>query len=265
MLSIPSRLADWPLAGLVLCALLLAGCASRVELPNDDHALRVRVQNSAIAPGNGGNLITAEALQAGDILLTSANSLPSISIQVGTFAPVSHAILYLGDGQVVEAVASGVRTRTLEQVIEEERMVVAFRVPGVESAHVERLRTWSLAQVGTRYNVIGVVLSAPFVLNRRLCELPLVPTPVRSFCVTGLARIQLGVSRNDRFFCSQFIIAAYNHAELPITRADPRWISPADLLHMRENDVPSIAATKPLRYIGHLKYKPPPTIADDAM
>ena len=75
--------------------------------------------------------------------------------------------------------------------------------------------------------------------------------------------VQLGASRDDQFFCSQFVLEAYRQAGLPITAADPRWVSPADLLHMREGDVPSIAATQPLRYIGHLKYNAPPILAAD--
>ena len=70
------------------------------------------------------------------------------------------------------------------------------------------------------------MLDAPFVLNRRVCELPLIPSAVSNFCVTGMATVQLGASRNDQFFCSQFVLEAYNQAGAPITTADPRWVSP---------------------------------------
>ncbi|MEJ8824287.1 YaeF family permuted papain-like enzyme [Variovorax humicola] len=244
-------------------ALLLSACASRVDLPAKDQPLALRVQSSAIAPGNGGELVTAAALQPGDILLTSVATLNSFGIRLGTFSPVSHAVLYLGDGRIAEAVGSGVRARSLDEVIAEEQMVVAFRAPGLDSAHVDAMRTWALSQVGTRYNTVGVMLNAPFVLNRRACELPLIPSAVSNFCVTGMAIVQLGGSRGDQFFCSQFVLEAFNRAGLPITTADPRWVSPADLLHMREGDVPTIPATQPLRYVGHLKYNPPPVITAD--
>lgn len=246
-----------------ITALLLSACASHIELPTKDAGLRVRMQSSAIAPGNGGELIKADALQPGDILLTSVATVNSFGIRLGTFSPVSHAVLYLGDDVVAEAVGSGVRQRTLDALVDDEQMVVAFRLPGVTAEHVARLRAWSLMQVGTRYNTVGVMLDAPFVLNRRVCELPLIPGPVRNFCVSGFATVQLGASRNDQFFCSQFVLEAYNQAGLPITMTDARWVSPADLLHMREGDVPSVASSKPLRYIGHLKYNPPPTITAD--
>ena len=243
--------------------LLLSACASRVELPLKDTRLGLRVQSSVIAPGNGGEMVAASALQPGDILLTSVATLNSFGIRLGTFSPVSHAVLYLGDGRIAEAVGSGVRARNLSDVIAEEQMVVAFRVPGLDEMHALQMQAWALRQVGTRYNTTGVLLNAPFVLNRRLCELPLIPSAVSSFCVTGMALVQLGASRDDQFFCSQFVLEAYNQAGLPITGADPRWVSPADLLHMREGDVPSIPATQPLRSIGPLKYNPPPTITAD--
>jgi uncharacterized protein YycO len=244
-------------------ALLLTACATRLDLPTKDAGLRLRVQSSVIAPGNGGELIAADVLEPGDILLTSIATVNSFGIRLGTFSPVSHAVLYLGDGQIAEAVGTGVRARPLAEVVDEEQMVVAFRVPGVDEEGAARMRAWAMTQVGVRYNTVGVLLNAPFVLNRRLCELPLVPSSVSSFCMSGMAMVQLGASRNDQFFCSQFVLEAYKQAGLPITSADPRWVSPADLLHMREGDVPSIAATQPLRYIGHLKYNPPPLLAAD--
>ena len=243
--------------------LLLSACATRVDLPSKDAGLRLRVQSSVIAPGNGGELIAADALQPGDILLTSIATVNSVGIRLGTFSPVSHAVLYLGDGLIAEAVGSGVRARPLADVVDEQQKVVAFRVPGLDPAGAAKLRTWANSQVGIRYNTTGVLLNAPFVLNRRLCELPLIPSAVSHYCISGMAMVQLGASRDDQFFCSQFVLEAYRRAGLPITDADPRWVSPADRLHMREGDVPSIAATQPLRYIGHLKYNAPPLLAAD--
>lgn len=236
-------------------ALLLSACATRLDLPTKDNGLRLRVQSSVIAPGNGGELIAADALAPGDILLTSIATVNSFGIRLGTFSPVSHAVLYLGDGQIAEAVGTGVRARPLSEVVDEEQMVVAFRVPGVDDASAARMREWALSQVGTSYNTVGVLLNAPFVLNRRLCELPLVPSAVSHYCMSGMAMVQLGASRDDQFFCSQFVLEAYRQAGMPITNADPRWVSPADLLHMREGDVPSVRVHTRLHYVGHLKYR----------
>ena len=250
--------------GCAVLAFALAACATRFEPPTSLTGPRLRVQDSALAPGNGGELIAASALEPGDILLSSVATLQSVGIQLATFAPVSHALVYLGDGAVAEAVGEGVRVRTVDAVLDSERMVVAFRDPQLTPEQAVLLRQWSLAQVGTRYNTVGVLLSAPFVLNRRICELPLVPGPVRDACVRGFATVQLGASSNDRFFCSQFVLEAYRHAGAPLSDADPHWVSPADLLHMREGDVATLGPARPLRYVGHLKYTQSPVAAADS-
>jgi cell wall-associated NlpC family hydrolase len=239
---------------LLSAAFLFSGCATRIAPPTAQAPLKLQVQSAGLAPGNGGELVTAQALQPGDILLTSARSIMSVGIQLVTLAPVSHAAVYLGDGQIAEAVGQGVQARSLDKVLAQEAIVVAFRHPKADAATTARVREFAMQKVGTRYNQLGVVLHAPFAIERRMCELPLVPSMVREFCTRGVAAVQMGVSSNDRFFCSQFVLEAYKQAGLPITSADPRWVSPADILHMREGDVPSIAALQPLQYVGHLKY-----------
>ena len=251
-------------AAIAALALAVSACATRFEPPTATTGPRMRVQDSALAPGRGGELIRASTLQPGDILLSSVGTLQSLGIQLATFAPVSHALVYLGDGVIAEAVGEGVRVRTVDAVLDSEQMVVAFRDPQLTPAQAVLLREWSLSQVGVHYNTVGVLLTAPFVLDRRVCELPLVPGPVRDACVRGFAMVQLGASSNDRFFCSQFVLEAYRKAGAPLSDADPRWVSPADLLHMREGDVASLTAARPLRYVGHLKYTPPPVAVADA-
>ena len=243
------------LVGLLLgMVLTLGACATRFDAPPGQDTPRVQVQNRLLlTPANGGQRIVPTDLRAGDLLLSSANSLTSLGIRVLSVTPVSHAALYLGDGQIVEAVGSGVRLRSTADFVEEEATIVAFRHPGMNDAHAQALREFSLAQVGKKYNNMGIVLQAPFTLQRQVCELPVVPGLVRDFCVRGLAAVQLGAARNDRFFCSQLVLQAYQHAQLPLTTADPLLVSPADLLHMREGDVPSVRTEQALQYVGHLK------------
>ena len=239
---------------------LLAGCATRFyadDLP--DTRARLEVQNLGLNPGNGGLAVDAQALKPGDILLSSANGMTSVGIRMLTLSPVSHASLYVGEGQVAEAVGEGIRRRGIADLLAEESTVVAFRHPGLRAEHVARMDAFVQETVGTRYNFVGVMLQAPFSIERRLCELPLTPSLARDFCVQGMGAVQLGLGRSDRFFCSQFVLEAYRRAGLPLTEADPRFLSPADLLHMREGDVPSVRSLQALVYVGHLKFDPTPT------
>jgi cell wall-associated NlpC family hydrolase len=233
----------------------LGGCASQVDLKSlSEGQSPLRLQNRwLLTPANGGQRIGASDLKAGDIILSNTQSIVSLGIRALTIAPVSHASLYLGDDRVVEAVGSGVRIRTTAEFMADESTIVVFRHPDLTPEHAQVMNTFAQAQSGTRYNTLGIVLQAPFILQRQYCELPLVPSMVRDFCIRGLAAVQLGAARNDRFFCSQFVLEAYQQAQLPLTSADPLLISPADLLHMREGDVPSVRTEQALQYVGHLK------------
>ncbi|MES2999046.1 MAG: YiiX/YebB-like N1pC/P60 family cysteine hydrolase [Pseudomonadota bacterium] len=244
-------------------ALLLAGgvaaCATDVRTDASSGRAQLVVQNAALNPRNGGLLVDAASLQPGDIILSSADGLTSAGIRMLTLSPVSHASIYVGDGQIAEAVGQGIRERGMKEFLGEESTVVAFRHPGTTPEHARKMAAFARQQVGRKYNYVGVMLQAPFSIERRVCELPLVPSPLRDFCVQGFAAVQLGLGRNDVFFCSQFVLEAYRRAGLPLTDADPRLMNPGDLLHMREGDVPSVRTHQALQYVGHLKFQPPAT------
>jgi cell wall-associated NlpC family hydrolase len=236
----------------------LVGCASRIDpLAIANGQSPVQLQNRLLlTPANGGQRIAVADLRAGDIILSNTNALVSMGIRALTLAPVSHASLYLGDDQVAEAVGSGVRIRSTADFMADESTIVAFRHPGLQPEHAEAMRRFAEQHNGKPYNTLGIVLQAPFTIQRQYCELPLLPGLVRDFCIRGLAAVQLGAARNDRFFCSQFVLQAYQQARLPLTSADPLLVSPADLLHMREGDVPSVRTEQALQYVGHLKAGP---------
>lgn len=236
---------------------VLAGCATRFyDEGAEEGPPRLQVQNPGLNPSNGGIAVDASALQPGDILLSAADGLASLGIRMATLAPVSHASLYVGADEIAEAVGEGIRRRGIDRLLREESTVVAFRHPAVRDAHVERMQAFVRETVGQEYNLTGVILQAPFAIDRKLCELPLTPSLVRDFCVQGLGAVHLGLGRSDRFFCSQFVLEAFKRAGLPLTSADPRLLSPADLLHMREGDVPSVRSHQALVYVGHLKFQP---------
>ncbi|MFP3615818.1 N-acetylmuramoyl-L-alanine amidase, partial [Paraburkholderia sp. SIMBA_050] len=81
-------------------------------------------------PGVGGLSIGTDALEIGDIILSTTGNSGSGVIRAGSGAEVSHAMLYVGQGgQVIEAIPGGVQLRPLADALADARLAVAFRVP----------------------------------------------------------------------------------------------------------------------------------------
>jgi uncharacterized protein YycO len=255
--SQPSQRANTQLIKIIslLFGTFLVSCTTQFVKPTagTQSAGIIQIQSASISPKNGGQFIEVSELQVGDILLTATTGVASVGIRAATLAPVSHAALYVGDGQVVEAVVKGVQMRSMVRFLDEESTVVAFRHPKITAENANGLKTFAVNQIGKSYNHVGIVLHAPFAIERRICELPLIPGVIREACLRGLAQIQLGAMRDNSFFCSQLVVAAYAAAQTPLVETDPRFVSPGDLLHMRENDVPSLSPKEKLMYVGHLK------------
>ena len=245
-----------------LAALLLAACATQLaEAPPSERqpagGKTLVFQQKSLAPASGERAITAGDLRTGDILLSAEASLRSSGIRIVTLAPVSHAAIYLGDAQVAEALGGGVGLRSLPAMLAEESVIAVYRHPRVDAALGERIAAKARERVGRGYDFVGALMYVPFSAQRQACELPALPTPLREACIGLLASVQLGVREPEsRFFCSAFVLDAYRDAGLPLTQARARWLTPADILHMREGDVPALPVEQPLVYVGHLKTTP---------
>jgi len=197
--------------------------------------------------------VGGEFLEPGDILLSWERSVISVGIRLMTFAPVSHAAVYVGDSQIVDAMRQGVRARELAEFLEEAAVVLVLRHPELSAEQAAVITEYSVNKSGAGFNFLGIALHVPFSIARRVCELPLVHAAIRDACIRTFGVLHRLAASERRFFCSQLVLQAYRHAGVLVTHADPRLISPADILHMREDDVSSVAIVTPLRYVGHLK------------
>jgi uncharacterized protein YycO len=233
---------------------LLQGCATRFELQSPDGGLRF--QTNAVAPQDDEAALGQDALEPGDIILTSAPTLRSVGIRLFTLSPVSHAALYVGEGRIVEALGSGVHERPLDGLLREENVAIVLRYPDLSRDHQLEILDYAQQKTGAGFSYFGATLHLPFSFARRVCELPLVPGAVRDACLRAFGVLNYVAATDNQLFCSQLVMQAYQRAGAPITDADARLISPADILHMREGDVPSVRVRKALRYVGYLRYEP---------
>ena len=249
---------EWKLFLLAALVTLSQGCATQLSIREDGDADTgaaspvLHFQSNSIAPLA---LVGAEVLEPGDILLSAEPTVVSASIRLITFAPVSHAAVYVGDGQVADAMRWGVRVRELNQLLDEAAVVLVLRYPELTAEQAADITQYAVNKSGVAFNFLGITLHVPFSIARRFCELPLVTSAIRDTCIRSMGLLHQLAASESRLFCSQLVLQAYRHAGVLVTHADSRIISPADILHMREGDVSSVSIPRQLRYLGHLKHE----------
>ena len=240
-----------------LCAAVwLSACATEWQKGHAEDGrdvMRLHTVRNSTLPESGMIKIGEQDLQAGDILFSSEASVQSLGIRLFSNAAVSHVFLYLGDGEIAEAVGAGVRIRRLDEALKESNLTAAFRRPDLTEENIAALRDFARQQNGRCYNFLGIVKQMPYSLARNACELPVIPRRIRRFCLNTMAAVMIPSFGNRRFFCSQFVIEAFNRAGKPLTSKSPEWLDPADILHMREGDVATFTPKARLNYVGHLQ------------
>ena len=208
-----------------------------------------------VDPQNGGRSINPEVLKSGDIIVTSTKNLLSPIIRQLSGSEVSHAILYIGNRQVIEAIGEGVVLRKLDDSLACVNLAVAFRHPAITDIQADNIRDFALGKVTYKFNKWGLVLHPRFGLGSIFCNSE--STAEIASCQKWIGTIVLDLTGKDQFFCSQLVNLAYNSANLPIANWSAELSSPGD--------VPTLGLIGDLQYVGHLKYIPlPDTISPTA-
>ncbi len=236
---------------LTLLALTLCSCAT--EWRRGHQSLELQRSRISTFTEQKPHYIQTHELRAGDILFSAERSAISLGVRLFNNASVSHAFIYLGDGQIAEAVGAGVRIRTLNEALNESTLTVAFRRDGLNDDDIAQLRQFAQQHSGKRYNYIGIAKQTPYSIVRNVCELPIVPRHIRRLCLNSVAAILITPFAGEGFFCSQFVIESFNHIKKPLTTARPEAVTPRDILHLRQGDVASVKASTHLQYVGHLQ------------
>ena len=176
----------------------------------------------ALEPSTGGGTCIGEgALREADIIVSTTRAGVSTTIRIGTGSVISHAALYAGNGQVIEAIGEGVVRRPIEQSLAEDSLAVAYRSPNASPPIAARIVAYAAAQARAHaaYSVVGAVLSTDSVMCR----------------IVG--------PRPASFYCSQLVLESYRRGGLPLSTAPSQCLTPQDLV---------VIAQHQLRYVGHL-------------
>jgi uncharacterized protein YycO len=191
-------------------------------------------------PSVGGRSILESALQPADIVVTTTTAMISRAIRSATASLVSHSMLYVGHGHVVEAVGDGVRRVTLQQALTGATLAVVLRRESLSPNTATVVIGFVEARTGRRYDTWGIAGQAGYQLDLWfLCRVLGVED-----CETRAARANLWLQKDDSFFCSELIASAFVHVGLPLTDTRPSAVSPQTLI--------DVVSTGKLLYVGHL-------------
>lgn len=141
-------------------------------------------------------------LRKGDILLTTQAHPTSKVIRTTTKSDISHAMLYVADGSVMDSTGEGVHARSLQREIFDDSCAIhVYRSRAeIDAESMDQIVAYARSETGAPYATWEAVRS-PFKPKRK---------------------------GNDGQFCSRFVARAYASAGFALTD-NPDFTTPADL------------------------------------
>jgi cell wall-associated NlpC family hydrolase len=203
-------------------------------------------------PGNGGKSISLSLLKPGDIIVSTTDESISAIIRAITKSEVSHAILYIGNNSVIEAVEEGVAIKPVEESLSKARLAVVFRHPNLSTNGAKAVTDFAFSQLGKKFSIAGLIRHPRFGILPETCNTYTGAKKTACSAWQGLIRLALEIKigqnvflNQDEFFCSQLVADAYNNAGVDLFRATSTTTSPGD--------IPVLERIGDLKYVGHLK------------
>jgi uncharacterized protein YycO len=195
------------------------------------------------------------SLKKGDIIVSAGNGTVSGLIQTATGSSVSHAILYVGDGNVIEALGDGVMPiNSWEEAKKDTTLAIALTYIGISNKQRDEVVENAKQFRGLPYDKTGAVGAGMYKPRGRAaragiivggCIVSVITCGVGlSADIFGQAAVAKNASNADKdnqFFCSELVARAYQLAGLPLTTSEPSFTNPRE-----------IRMSSKLNYLGHL-------------
>ena len=182
--------------------------------------------------------ISQSDLQKADIIVSTTSAAISGVIRAASGSNISHARLYIGDGYIIEAVGSGVVKTTLQAAMSSDTLTVAYRRREMSSAIADAVVRFAERQIGKGYDASGAA-GAGQASGRGVVISALFPL-IGAFSLGGT--IGNYIAPDNRFFCSELVVRAFQAANAPISNSRPNLVQPGEL-----------PSSSYLQYIGHLR------------
>jgi hypothetical protein len=159
-------------------------------------------------------MIKVDDLVPGDVIMYSGTTFICRAIQLFDGTEFSHAALYLGDGMVGEAVATGLELRPFEAGVPHNPWIHAQRLKDVvpDMTPVLDVANQYLAQ-GNRYGYEQLLLLAFLCLTRKLRFAPSLAQLIRQVLDAAAAVLTRMISqKREPMICSEFVYRCYDEA-----------------------------------------------------
>jgi uncharacterized protein YycO len=169
--------------------------------------------------------ITEAAMQAADIIVSTATGAASAVIRTGSFSRFSHAALYIGGGEVVEAIGEGVVKRSLTDKLLHDTLAVVYRRKYLSSAQAGLVVQFAKRQVGKPYDFAGVAGASSHTTGGFIARFLFIPIGV----VQDVGALSNMISPDSKFFCSELVLRAFQEADAPVTAGSPQTSAPGDI------------------------------------
>lgn len=192
-----------------------------------------------LTPKAGGMCLDPASLQPADIVVSTTGGFNSWVIRAATGSRVSHASIYVGDSQVIEAVPPRVRQVSVGVALGDAILAVVYRRKEMEASHQAAVIGFLRKHRDTKsgYDTVSAG-AAGGRANPVLCVVLL--------GIPGCMVVRSGLVDNpNRFYCSELVLAAFEAAGRPIIDIPSKASIPNHVVNAYSNGL--------LEYVGHLK------------
>lgn len=190
-------------------------------------------------------MLSQSDLRPGDILLSTGSATVSGVIRAGTGSRFSHAALYVGNGEIIEAIGEGVVRQSLDRAMRDDTLVCVYRRIQMSDAQAQQVIRYASAQVGKPYDEAGAAGAG--VTSGRGAVISVFAGALMPVVGSAGVAYALGADLMNRwnpersFFCSELVALAFDRANVPLG-SGAASTTPAD-----------ISSAHVLNFIGNLK------------
>lgn len=185
-------------------------------------------------------MLSEQDLKPADILLSTGTASVSAAIRFGTGSRFSHASLYVGNGEIIEAIGEGVVRQSLIRAMRDDTLVCVYRRIGMSEGQAGQVIRYASMQIGKSYDQsgaigAGVTSGRGFLLSVFAGAI----LPTVAGIGTGMAVAADLMNRWDperSFFCSELVALAFDNAGVSLGRgaasSTPEDVASAHVLNL---------------------------------